>query len=297
MLLVLIWSGGGHIKHTLEDFSSEEPEVENVLSELMLLLTGGKIDGKVKESEHGQISERLPSFLDKFDDKNEKLLIENNKESIDVVLKKTEFNEKKYKDHSAVKLALSVLLGENPSEENKLTAEQLAAIIQLDELLQEKERNKTAKAPKLQDLAKTGVVTRAEYGNTSAVFTHSEDKKLNQLLNDNLEIALENVLSELLLLENTENNVKESKQEELNKKRDEEQSAVQEALSVLLGENPSAENKLTVEEIAAIIKLDDFLQKEERKEKAQVKKIENLVEKAIGFVDGAVTLREKVERD
>ena len=72
MLLVLICVGEGQVKHTMED-KFEEPELDNVLGDLMLLLTGGNIDRLVKESKHGKIPERLSSFSDKFDGKNEKL--------------------------------------------------------------------------------------------------------------------------------------------------------------------------------------------------------------------------------
>ena len=87
--------------------------------------------------------------------------------------------------------------------------------------------------------------------------------------------------------DDTEINQKENKE-----KADERFNALEKALSVLLGDEPSEEKKLTTEEFTAVVNLDGFLKEEEKK----VEKIENLVEKAVNLVDGAVTLREGVEK-
>ena len=74
-----------------------------------------------------------------------------------------------------MKSALSVLLGENPSEEKETDYKKIADIIQLDDLLQEQERKET------ENIAK------------------------NLTINESVP-ALENVLSNILVLQNSEKN-------------------------------------------------------------------------------------------
>ena len=72
-----------------------------------------------------------------------------------------------------------------------------------------------------------------------------------------------------------------------------EYKAVEAALLHILGDDPVEEKKLSIEDFNAIIQLDDHLKEEESK----VKRVENLVDKAIDFVGNATFLREKVERN
>merc|ERR1711874_110217 len=73
-------------------------------------------------------------------------------------------------------------------------------------------------------------------------------------------------------------------------------SAVDEALSKLLGPKPSENSKLSPEVFSVVIKLDDFLKEEEREKEKKVAKVENLVDSALEFIEGAVTRRENAEK-
>ena len=291
---------------------------DNGLSELLLLLAGGKIDKKAHKSENRNEPDILLSESIEKNTKNEKN-IDNDRnvmeiDSIDEIL------TVKGSNHSAVHIALSVLLGEKPSEENKLSLEQITAIIELDELLQEQERKEEANLDKLftkggissiedphrskqiASLSKTLPSQNKELSKESSkksVEIIKEIEPMMQQQKKSIDSTMDNALRKMLQLltgsqiEKIEN---EPEFDNSNESKHEDHGAVKEALSALLGENPSEEEKLTVEELAVIIKLDAYLQEEERNENARVEKMENLVEKAISFIDGAVTLREKVEK-
>ena len=73
-------------------------------------------------------------------------------------------------------------------------------------------------------------------------------------------------------------------------------SAVEDALTVLLGDKPSEENKITSEQFAVVLELDGFLQENERKEEESLQRVDDLVSKAIVYIEDAITLRERIEK-
>ena len=86
------------------------------------------------------------------------------------------------------------------------------------------------------------------------------------------------------------------KEEVEENEEDEDLSAVQTALSTLLGSNPSEESKLSPDVFSVVLKLDKFFQQEEKQKAKKVDKVENLVDTALGFINGAVTHREHAEK-
>jgi len=85
-------------------------------------------------------------------------------------------------------------------------------------------------------------------------------------------------------------------QEEMEEELEDDLSAVDEALSRLLGPKPSEESKLSPEVFSVIVQLDEVLKDEEREKKKKVKQVESLVDSALGLIEGAVTRRENAER-
>jgi len=94
--------------------------------------------------------------------------------------------------------------------------------------------------------------------------------------------------------------VKDTKETKAAKEAPEEKkenfNAVQKALTVLIGENPSEEEKLPQEVFAAIIELDKFLMEEQEKRKKKQNQVESLLTSALDLVDTAVSRREEAER-
>jgi len=77
---------------------------------------------------------------------------------------------------------------------------------------------------------------------------------------------------------------------------DDDLSAVRKALTTLLGKKPAEDSKLSPEVFSAVLKLDDFLKQEEKQKTKKINEVESLVDTALGFIDGAVTLREHAEK-
>ena len=221
-----------------EDVSSVH-DLDNVddISELLLLLAGGTLKKNTHKKE---------------------------KEETEKIQRNTSKEVAEKSNSSAVHSALVSLIGENPSEEEKLTLEQLDAVLQLDELLRELEKNESEKSQK----------------KSSPTF----DSDLSEVLLNVADAKLEDMDDEL------------KNEDAYMNKESQDKSAIKEALSTLLGEEPSEEQKLTVEEIEAIIKLDALLQEDEKNTNVSVTKINDLVETAVNFVEGAVNLREDAEK-
>ena len=72
--------------------------------------------------------------------------------------------------------------------------------------------------------------------------------------------------------------------------------AVQTALTRLLGSDPSEEEKISPQELETIIRLDEFLQEEERERREKVQRLSNLADQAVLLVTGTVD-REATDQD
>jgi len=79
------------------------------------------------------------------------------------------------------------------------------------------------------------------------------------------------------------------------KKEEEDFSAVQNALTVLIGENPSEDEKLPQEVFSAIIELDKLLIEEQKQREKKKNQVQSLLSSALDLVDTAVSRREKAE--
>ena len=163
MILVLPYFGEGNKDQILKEVGGTE--LENVLSDLKLLLALGKTEEGIRELEHGKASKILSALSNTSQKENEKKLLKENKKQleggkIDIIKKKKDSDEKAMKkdeDRSAVQKALSVLLGEHPSEENKLTPEQFAAVLKLDDFLREEERKEEKRFQKVDNLVEKAI--------------------------------------------------------------------------------------------------------------------------------------------
>ena len=98
---------------------------------------------------------------------------------------------------------------------------------------------------------------------------------------------------------NVENLAKQILKEDLSKKKEEEMEsdlgAVQTALTRLLGSDPSEEEKISPQELEAIIRLDEFLQEEERERREKVQRLSNLADQAVLLVTGTVDREARTE--
>ena len=99
-----------------------------------------------------------------------------------------------------------------------------------------------------------------------------------------IDLLAEELVRELLLNEN----IKEDEASQ-------DYSAVEEALTTLLGRDPSMEQKVSPTFVETAVRLDQFLQEEEEKKHETVDKVNILLEEAIGLASGVVHLRENVE--
>jgi len=64
------------------------------------------------------------------------------------------------------------------------------------------------------------------------------------------------------------------------------------ALSAIIGDDPSEEQKLSPEVFAAVLELDEFLKEEEEERRQKEKKVDTLLSSALDFIDSAVGRRE-----
>lgn len=71
--------------------------------------------------------------------------------------------------------------------------------------------------------------------------------------------------------------------------------AVQKALTILIGDNPSEDEKLSPEVFAAVLELDKYLRVEEKERTKKKTEVEDLLNSALDYVDTAVTKREEAE--
>lgn len=91
--------------------------------------------------------------------------------------------------------------------------------------------------------------------------------------------------------------IKEKKRpKEVIRDEDDDLSAVQEALSKLLGSKPAEDSKISPEVFSVVLQLDDFFKEEEKQKSRKINEVENLIDTALGFIDGAVTRREHAEK-
>merc|ERR1711971_1437805 len=81
---------------------------------------------------------------------------------------------------------------------------------------------------------------------------------------------------------------------ETQEKEDEEDSldVVHAALSAIIGDDPSEDQKLSPEVFAAVLELDEFLKEEEEERRRKEKKVDTLLSSALDFIDSAVGRRE-----
>merc|ERR1712106_787908 len=131
-------------------------------------------------------------------------------------------------------------------------------------------------------------------------------KKSKKKPNNKSKNSFSNLQEKILQLSGKENNSfqKNNKNFEISNIRensnsfeeDDDLSAVDEALSKLLGSKPSEESKLSPELFSVVLRLDDFFKEEERRKSKKVNKVENLIDSALGLVEGAVTRRENAEK-
>ena len=96
---------------------------------------------------------------------------------------------------------------------------------------------------------------------------------------------------------NVENLAKQILKEDLSEKEEMESDlgAVQTALTRLLGSDPSEEEKISPQELEAIIRLDEFLQEEERERREKVQRLSNLADQAVLLVTGTVDREARTE--
>jgi len=64
------------------------------------------------------------------------------------------------------------------------------------------------------------------------------------------------------------------------------------ALSAIIGDEPTEEQKLSPEVFAAVLELDEFLKEEEEERRQKEKKVNTLLSSALDFIDSAVGRRE-----
>jgi len=91
------------------------------------------------------------------------------------------------------------------------------------------------------------------------------------------------------------NKEEERDPKEVEAKEEDTFGAVQEALTFLIGDNPSEEEKLSAEEFKAVIELDKFLRTEEEQRKRKENEVDSLLKTALEYVDSAVDRREEAE--
>ena len=96
---------------------------------------------------------------------------------------------------------------------------------------------------------------------------------------------------------NVENLAKQILKEDVSEKEEMESDlgAVQTALTRLLGSDPSEEEKISPQELEAIIRLDEFLQEEERERREKVQRLSNLADQAVLLVTGTVDREARTE--
>lgn len=93
-----------------------------------------------------------------------------------------------------------------------------------------------------------------------------------------------------------ETKTKALKTSEAPKKKEEDFTAVQNALTVLIGENPSEDEKLPQEVFSAIIELDKFLIEQQKQREKKKTQVQSLLSSALDLVDTAVSRREQAEK-
>ena len=96
---------------------------------------------------------------------------------------------------------------------------------------------------------------------------------------------------------NVENLAKQILKEDLSEKEEMESDlgAVQTALTRLLGSDPSEEEKISPQVLETIIRLDEFLQEEERERREKVQRLSNLADQAVLLVTGTVDREARTE--
>ena len=87
-----------------------------------------------------------------------------------------------------------------------------------------------------------------------------------------------------------ENLVDDILREESQKEEKNEFSAVEEALTRLLGKDPQKQNKISSDILETVIELDEFLREEEEERQARVDTIRTLADRAIDLVTGSVDI-------
>ena len=121
-----------------------------------------------------------------------------------------------------------------------------------------------------------------EEGSKEASFENSEEsyedssEEIYDSDSDYIDSVVENLVDDIL---------REESQKEKN-----EFSAVEEALTRLLGKDPKKQNKISSDILETVIELDEFLREEEEERQARVDTIRSLADRAIDLVTGSVDI-------
>ena len=97
---------------------------------------------------------------------------------------------------------------------------------------------------------------------------------------DYIDSVVENLVEDILS--------KELNKKELGKKEND-FSAVEKALTMILGKKPKKQNKISPDILATIIELDEFLKEEEEERQERVNRAKSLADRAIQLVAGSFT--------
>jgi len=94
----------------------------------------------------------------------------------------------------------------------------------------------------------------------------------------------EEIDDEVILIDKETGEEKEEEEDSLD--------VVHAALSAIIGDDPSEDQKLSPEVFAAVLELDEFLKEEEEERRQKEKKVDTLLSSALDFIDSAVGRRE-----
>merc|ERR1719431_1339633 len=111
------------------------------------------------------------------------------------------------------------------------------------------------------------------------------------------QLLLEQILKELIPKETINQEDEEIENGKGEKDETGDYVAVNLALTTLLGENPTENQKLSSEFFSVVLELDDFFKEEEKEEKEKIDQIGDLVDKALDLVNGSVSRKNLIQKN
>jgi len=111
------------------------------------------------------------------------------------------------------------------------------------------------------------------------------------------QLLLEQILEELIPKETINQEDEEIENGKGEKDETGDYVAVNLALTTLLGENPTENQKLSSEFFSVVLELDDFFKEEEKEEKEKIDQIGDLVDKALDLVNGSVSRKNPIQKN